>query len=81
MEKSISAIWRDILKVERVGLHDNFFELGGDSLAAMRVIGRLRGPQFPNLSVFHVFERPTVGDFVKIFSDADADPAREEGVL
>ncbi len=81
MEKKISAIWREILKVERVGLHDNFFEIGGDSLAAMRVIGRLRGPQFPNLSVFHVFERPTVGDFVKIFSDVDADPAREEGVL
>ena len=81
LENRISQIWKDILKIERVGVHDNFFELGGDSLTAMRVIGRLRGPQFPDLNVFQIFERPTIADFAKALNVANADALREEGVL
>jgi acyl-coenzyme A synthetase/AMP-(fatty) acid ligase len=43
VESTIAAIWREELKVDRVGRHDNFFELGGHSLLAMRVIERMRG--------------------------------------
>ena len=81
LEQRVSLVWKDILKVERVGVHDNFFELGGDSLAAMRIISRLRGPQFPDLNVFQIFERPTVEEFVNALPAANADATREEGVL
>ena len=37
-EESMAAIWRDVLKVERVGANDNFFELGGHSLLSLRVV-------------------------------------------
>jgi len=36
-EKTIAEIWRQVLKVQRVGANDNFFELGGHSLLALRV--------------------------------------------
>lgn len=38
----IAAAWADVLGLDRVGLHDNFFTLGGDSLAATRILARLR---------------------------------------
>ncbi len=37
-EQSMAAIWREVLKVERIGANDNFFELGGHSLLSLRVV-------------------------------------------
>jgi amino acid adenylation domain-containing protein len=36
-EQALADIWREILRVERVGAEDNFFELGGHSLLSLRV--------------------------------------------
>ena len=40
-ERMIAEVWRELLGVERVGIHDNFLDVGGHSLLAMRVIARL----------------------------------------
>ena len=36
LEELIAEVWREVLKLERVGVHDHFFELGGHSLLAAR---------------------------------------------
>jgi FkbH-like protein len=40
-EKTIAAIYSELLGVTSVGIHDNFFELGGHSLLAMRALARI----------------------------------------
>ncbi|WP_213781832.1 non-ribosomal peptide synthetase, partial [Caballeronia sp. dw_276] len=42
MERTLVAIWAELIGVDRVGALDNFFELGGHSLLATRMIARLR---------------------------------------
>lgn len=37
-EKTLSAIWGDILGTSRIGVHDNFFDIGGHSLLSIRAI-------------------------------------------
>ena len=42
LEEVLAGIWRDVLEVERVGIHDNFLDLGGHSMLAMRCVSAMR---------------------------------------
>ena len=41
-ERELAAIWSEVLGVSEIGVHDSFYDVGGDSLAAMRVMIRMR---------------------------------------
>jgi amino acid adenylation domain-containing protein/non-ribosomal peptide synthase protein (TIGR01720 family) len=41
-EERLAAIWREVLGLERVGVHDNFFQLGGDSILSIQIVARAR---------------------------------------
>jgi amino acid adenylation domain-containing protein len=59
-EELVAGIWREVLGVERLGVHDNFFELGGHSLLAARSMLRLRRAVGGELPLAALFEAPTV---------------------
>jgi amino acid adenylation domain-containing protein len=42
VEEVLAGIWREVLAVERVGMHDNFLDLGGHSMLAMRCVSGIR---------------------------------------
>jgi aryl carrier-like protein len=42
VEKELVRIWKEVLRLERVGLTDNFFELGGDSIVSIQIVARAR---------------------------------------
>ncbi len=39
-ERTLAAIWSEVLRVERVGVQDNLFELGADSLHIFQIAAR-----------------------------------------
>jgi non-ribosomal peptide synthase protein (TIGR01720 family) len=41
-ETILTAIWQELLQVDKVGIHDNFFELGGDSIITIQVVSRAK---------------------------------------
>ncbi|MBY8610300.1 amino acid adenylation domain-containing protein, partial [Burkholderia arboris] len=58
-ERTVAALWSDLLGVERVGRHDNFFALGGHSLIAVQLIERLRQIGL-TLAIRDLFEQPAL---------------------
>jgi len=60
LERSLAAIWTDLLPVERVGVRDDFFDLGGHSLAATRIAGRIRSELGVDVALTILFDEPTV---------------------
>jgi amino acid adenylation domain-containing protein len=76
LERSIAAVWQEILGVEPVGVHDNFFELGGNSLAGLRLVQRLRERLGAGLSEVSLYEAPTVGALARMIA---AQEPGEEG--
>jgi amino acid adenylation domain-containing protein/thioester reductase-like protein len=42
-ERAVARLWRQVLKVDRVGPDDNFFTLGGNSILAAELLAKIRG--------------------------------------
>ena len=55
IEMTIHHIWQDILGIDKISIEDNFFDIGGHSLAAIKIVARLReslGRELPTNSIF-----------------------------
>jgi len=63
IEALVAKVWRNVLKIERLGIHDNFFELGGHSLLGSQVVARLRDVFCRQIPLRALFEAPTVAQF------------------
>jgi amino acid adenylation domain-containing protein/non-ribosomal peptide synthase protein (TIGR01720 family) len=60
MEAVLAGIWAAVLGVERVGAAEGFYALGGHSLAAMRIVSRIRETFGVELPLRALFEGLTV---------------------
>jgi amino acid adenylation domain-containing protein len=73
-ERTIAAVWQEILQVERVGRHDNFFDLGGHSLLAARIHERLKESFGQEFSIIELFRHPTVSALAEFLSHKQSAP-------
>jgi amino acid adenylation domain-containing protein len=60
IEETLAQIWRDVLGLDRVGVHDNLFEIGGHSLLATQIMARTREALRVDLPIRTLFTAPTV---------------------
>ncbi|MFF0312978.1 SDR family NAD(P)-dependent oxidoreductase [Streptosporangium sp. NPDC004379] len=60
-EEKTAAIWRESLRLDRVGALDNFFELGGNSLLGVAIVAAVRRAfGLDELPPHILYEAPTV---------------------
>ncbi len=77
VEAHLAAVWRDVLRLDRVGRDDNFFTLGGDSLLLVEVHARLR-ERFEALSIVTLFEYPTIRALARFLREEETPGAGTE---
>ncbi len=88
VEAHITAIWRELFRVEHIAADDDFFELGGHSLLAIQLFHHIERRVGIRLELHVIFDHPTVAQLVALIrltnssklhnphtvqSDADAD--------
>ncbi|MBS2539632.1 amino acid adenylation domain-containing protein [Catenulispora sp. NF23] len=86
-EQVLVAAWRDILGVQELSVEDDFFlDLGGHSMAAARLMSRLRKqPETAGLAMADLYSHPTVSALAALVDDASAtagapsDPQQRQG--
>jgi len=64
-ERTIAAIWRNVLNISSVGVHDDFFEVGGDSLNAIQVMSEINEVFNIDLKLETLFEWATIFKLAK----------------
>jgi acyl carrier protein len=79
VEKVLAGIFREILRVERVGIDDSFFELGGHSLLATQIVSRISETLQTHVPLRTLFETPTVAGLARRIG-GDGDAARVERI-
>ena len=60
LERSVFAVWQEVLQKDSLGLNDNFFDLGGHSLLLARVHSKLQSQVDRQLSMTDLFQYPTI---------------------
>ena len=63
LEESLAGLWREVLGIERVGLHDDFFHLGGDSLRAVELQLRVEKELKRRVPIALLLKKPTLEEF------------------
>ncbi|HEV2962010.1 MAG TPA: amino acid adenylation domain-containing protein, partial [Candidatus Angelobacter sp.] len=61
----LAEIWKQLLRLERVGIHDSFFELGGDSIISLQVVSRAQ-QQGIRITPRQLFEFPTIAALAEV---------------
>ena len=75
-EELLVAIWSEILRVERIGVHDNFFELGGDSILSIQIIARANQAGL-RLTPRQLFEHQTIAELAAVAGTTGAITAEQ----
>ena len=79
VEKKLTEIWAEVLRVDRVGIHDNFFELGGDSILSIQIISKANraGLRFTPVQLF---QYQTIAELAKVAGAAQMIHAEQNAV-
>ncbi|HEX2268845.1 MAG TPA: amino acid adenylation domain-containing protein, partial [Pyrinomonadaceae bacterium] len=79
IECIVCDLWKDVLKLDHIGVHDNFFELGGDSILSIQVSARARVAGL-KISPGQIFQHPTPAELAAVTSIHNASHAAEETI-
>jgi amino acid adenylation domain-containing protein len=60
LEEKLSAIWKDLLGLERISVNDSFFDLGGHSLKATLLSARIHKELNLSIPLKEFFKTPTI---------------------
>jgi len=80
IEEAVARIFREVLRLENVGVYDDFFDLGGHSLLVTQVISHVNRDFQVELSVRVLFDAPTVHGLVAAIVEGQAEQFEDDAL-
>lgn len=78
-QEAVCDIWKEVLGLERIGIHDDFLELGGQSLHAVSIASRIREDLQVEVTIEELFgDRLTVEALAEVVEDRLLDSVSKE---
>ena len=74
-ERTLAGFWRELLGLEKIGIHDNFFDLGGHSLIAVRLFRMIKKAFAVEFPVSVLFQAPTIAQCAELVEKNSKEPA------
>jgi acyl-coenzyme A synthetase/AMP-(fatty) acid ligase len=68
VEKTLAAVWEEVLEINPVGVDDNFLDIGGHSLAATRICSRCIKQFQLDIPLDSLFQSPTVAKMAEVIT-------------
>ena len=72
IEKELTDIWKDTLRLDDVGQDDNFLDLGGDSISAMMTLNRIERRYGIQLKFADFFRHGTIRELAAVVTTRTA---------
>ena len=66
IERRLSELWAELLRLETVGVRDNYFDLGGTSLLAVDLFARIENLFGITLPLTTLVEAPTIAELTRL---------------
>jgi natural product biosynthesis luciferase-like monooxygenase protein/non-ribosomal peptide synthase protein (TIGR01720 family) len=75
-ERLLVDLWRQVLGIERIGVHDNFFDLGGDSILAVQIAVKARKANI-QVNVSQVLAHQTIAELAQAVQLIETTPLQQ----
>ena len=72
IERRLSELWAELLRLETVGVRDNYFDLGGTSLLAVDLFARIENLFGITLPLTTLVEAPTIAELIGLMEGKHA---------
>jgi acyl carrier protein len=72
IEKTIADVWKEALRLDKVGIHDNFFDIGGNSLHLIKVVDKLKAVLKRDIPTMAMFEHSTIRSLARYLNQEDS---------
>jgi hypothetical protein len=60
VQRRVLGVWRNVLGLDRIGLHNNFFDMGGHSLLLVKLQAALKREFDQDIPLVQLFQSTTV---------------------
>ncbi|MDZ7959045.1 MAG: amino acid adenylation domain-containing protein [Aulosira sp. DedQUE10] len=80
LQIQLTEIWKNVLRIDSIGITDNFFDLGGNSLIAVRIFAEIENIFGKTLPLSILLQAPTIEQLANFIRDKSpsSQPNNEE---
>lgn len=71
LESLLCTLWKEVLHVERVGIHDDFFRLGGHSILAVHLSHKMSQATNLTITISDIFKHRNIAELCIVLRTGD----------